>query len=282
MPVRLGLGIPTTIGPPTAPELSRWCLEAEQRGASTLSCIDRLNYPSLDALLALAAAAAVTRRVRLLASVVVAPLRGNGELLRKQIINLDQFSGGRFDVGLGVGRRADDYVCSDVEFETRGKQFDAQLDRFFRLPEPDRTPDLPCILFGGQGPATLRRIARWGGGWISAAGLGGLRSAIAFARQVQDAWAGADRPGNPRLIALAYGAVGERAADHARTHIHQYYGFLGAEGVERIVDQVIIGHEQLADARGRLTDAGFDELIVLPTSSSLDQLALLDGCAEHG
>jgi len=275
MPVRLGIGIPTTIGPPRAPELSRWCREAEERGASSLSCVDRLNYPNLDSFLALAAAAAVTHTVRLLATVVVAPLRGNGELLRKQLANLHHFSGRRFDVGLGVGRRDDDYVASDVDFSTRGKRFDAQLDRLFGTGE-DKSPELPCVMFGGQSPATLRRIARWGGGWVSAAGLGGLQSTIKFSQQVHEAWSSANRPGKPRLVALAYAAVGKQAATHARTHMQEYYGFLGTEGVDRLTRQVIKGHDQLTDARGRLADAGFDELIVLPTSDSLDQLALLD------
>ncbi|WP_028656177.1 LLM class flavin-dependent oxidoreductase [Nocardioides sp. J54] len=275
MVLRLGVGIPTTIGPPTAAEVTRWCAEAEARGASTLSCVDRLNYPSIDPLLALAAASAATSRVRLLASVVVAPLRGNGDLLRKQLGNLDRLSEGRFEVGLGVGRRDDDYTTSGVDFGSRGKLFDAQLDRLF-TPPASGVSDLPEVLFGGQGAATLRRITQWGGGWISAAGLGGLGPAIEFAREVEDCWLAAGRPGRPRMIALAYAAIGDKAETHARTHMQEYYGFLGPEGVDRLTGQVIKGPAQLADARGRLAEAGFDELILLPTASSLDQLDLLD------
>src|SRR4029450_1979857 len=67
----------------------------------------------VEPLAALAAAAAVTTRVRLVTMVVIGPLR-NTVLLAKQAASLDLLSGGRLTLGLAIGARADDYQALGV------------------------------------------------------------------------------------------------------------------------------------------------------------------------
>jgi alkanesulfonate monooxygenase SsuD/methylene tetrahydromethanopterin reductase-like flavin-dependent oxidoreductase (luciferase family) len=83
----------------------------------------------------------------------------------------------------------------------------------------------PQLVFGGLVPAALRRMARYGDGWILGAGVAdAFREGASAARQ---AWAQAGRDGVRRLLALGYFALGEGGADHARDCLGHYYAFAG-------------------------------------------------------
>src|SRR5438270_1832549 len=103
-----------------------WAMRAEAAGFSTLGTIDRIVYPNHEPLTALAYAAAVTERIGLLTSILIAPLRPNAALLAKQAASVEVLSGGRLTLGLAVGGRADDFDASGVDFHTRGATFDRQ------------------------------------------------------------------------------------------------------------------------------------------------------------
>ncbi len=61
---------------------------------------------------ALAAAAAVTERIRLTTDILLAPLHENTALFAKQAATIHHLSGGRLVLGLGIGARTDDYELS--------------------------------------------------------------------------------------------------------------------------------------------------------------------------
>ena len=105
----IGIGLPSTIPGAGRDEVLEWARRAEARGFSTLGTIDRIVYPGHEPLIALAAAAAVTERIRLATTILLAPTRGNGALLAKQAASLDALSGGRLVLGVAVGRREDDF-----------------------------------------------------------------------------------------------------------------------------------------------------------------------------
>ena len=99
---------------------------------SSLAVLDRVVLPVHEPLMALAATVGVTRRIRLLASVVIAPTRET-TLLARQAASLDALSGGRFSLGVGVGVRRDDYLATGQAFERRGRRLDEQLAILRRL-----------------------------------------------------------------------------------------------------------------------------------------------------
>ena len=82
--MEVGIGLPTTIRGATPQQLLEWARRADARGFSSLGTIDRIVYDNYEPLVALAAAAAVTERIRLATTILIAPYRANGALLAKQ------------------------------------------------------------------------------------------------------------------------------------------------------------------------------------------------------
>ena len=110
----IGIGLPTTIAGTTGEQVVEWARRADRAGFSSLGTIDRLVYDNYEPLIALAGAAGATERIRLLTSVLLAPLRTNAALLAKQAASLQQLSNDRLVLGMGVGGRDDDFDASGV------------------------------------------------------------------------------------------------------------------------------------------------------------------------
>src|SRR5215218_5826460 len=124
----VGIGLPATIAGVERDELLEWARRADVRGFSSLGTIDRLVYGNYEPLIALAAAAAVTERIRLATTILIAPFRANGALVAKQAASLDVIANGRLVFGVAVGGREDDYAASGVGFHRRGRTMDEMLE----------------------------------------------------------------------------------------------------------------------------------------------------------
>src|SRR5919202_1214130 len=150
--MEIGIGLPNATHGVRGPELVAWAREAEQAGFSCLGTIDRIAYENYEPLVALAAAAAVTERIRLVTSIVLAPLRTNTALFAKQTASVDGLSEGRRVLGLAVGAREDDYATSGVDYRTRGRAFDRQLDELRAFWEGDYVGPkaAPTVVLGGS------------------------------------------------------------------------------------------------------------------------------------
>src|SRR3954469_14215297 len=108
--MELGIGLPNTVPGTTGDQLTDWARAAEDAGFSSLGTIDRIVYGNYEPLIALAAAAAVTERIRLGETVMLGPLPGNPTLVGKQILSLAALAGGgRAVLGIAIGGREDDY-----------------------------------------------------------------------------------------------------------------------------------------------------------------------------
>jgi alkanesulfonate monooxygenase SsuD/methylene tetrahydromethanopterin reductase-like flavin-dependent oxidoreductase (luciferase family) len=272
--MEVGIGLPSTIPGVTGDQLVEWARRAEARGFSSLGTIDRVAYGNYEPLLALAAAAAVTERIRLTTSILIAPVRANGALLAKQAATVDHLSGGRLVFGVAVGGREDDYAVSHVDFHSRGKIFDEMLAEWEQIWAGDEIgPDAkPSLILGGSADVAFERAARYGDGWIM--GGGAPDQFAAGAEKLAAAWEKAGRDGTPRTMALAYFALGDKAEDDAKAYLGDYYSFLG-DYAGQIVASAATDAETVQQYVNAFSDAGCDELILFPSNPDPDQVDLL-------
>jgi probable F420-dependent oxidoreductase len=138
----------------------------------------------LEPMVTLSYLAARTRTVRLGTAMLLLPQR-NPVYTAKEVSSLDWLSGGRVDLGIGVGWLKEEFDALNVPWSNRGARTDEYLDILHTLwcddtseyhgatydlppcemfPKPLQTPH-PPLHFGGETPAALRRVARSGQGW---------------------------------------------------------------------------------------------------------------------
>jgi probable F420-dependent oxidoreductase len=146
------------------------------------------GHQTLDPFVALATAAAVTTRLRLLTYLTVAPYR-NPSLLAKAAASVDKVSDGRFILGMGTGYQKSEFFALGVDFEERNVLLDEVLDVLpmhwsgepfsyrgahfeardvIARPRPVQDP-IP-IWLGGNARRTLRRVAERCQGWMPLVG----------------------------------------------------------------------------------------------------------------
>jgi alkanesulfonate monooxygenase SsuD/methylene tetrahydromethanopterin reductase-like flavin-dependent oxidoreductase (luciferase family) len=278
--VEIGIGLPNAVRGVARDGIVDWARRAEAAGFSSLGTIDRIAYPNYESLIALAAAAAVTERIRLVTDILIAPLRASTALLAKQSATIDHLSGGRVVLGLAPGGREDDYTLSGLDFHRRGRTFDEQLEALPRLwagegglgPAPASPGGRPGLLIGGNNDKAFARAARHGDGW-TAGGAG--PEAFGQAREaVRAAWRDAGRDGEPRTMALFYFALGDDPEGAARASLGDYYSFLG-EYADMVVQGAVKDADGLRATLAAYEEAGADEVICFPASADPAQVDLL-------
>ena len=143
------------------------------------------NTPAFDALMSLAAIAAVTEKVRLGTNVYNIGLR-HSFVTARAIATLDVISRGRVEFGIGASWLEEEWEVTGLDFSTRGRRVDETIDICRRLwtddvvehhgeffdfapvmfnPKPVQQPQ-PSLLIGGDGAAAKRRAALVGDGWL--------------------------------------------------------------------------------------------------------------------
>jgi alkanesulfonate monooxygenase SsuD/methylene tetrahydromethanopterin reductase-like flavin-dependent oxidoreductase (luciferase family) len=280
----IGLALPTSVQGTSGAEVLAWAVEGEQAGFSSLAVLDRLVFDSYECLTALAAAAAVTERVRLATAIMIAPLRISTALLAKQVASVDRLSHGRLTLGLAVGGRPDDFGAAGAEFGGRGDRLDRQIAEMRLIWAGERrgiagpigpmptSPAGPPLILGGHSPRAIARAARLADGWIS--GGGGPGSFARGAAELRVAWDAVGRQGRPRLMALAYFALGDDARATAERYIDGYYGFVPPYA-RMVAEHAAIDERGVAAAVAAFRAAGCDEVVFVPCSSGTEQVRLL-------
>jgi alkanesulfonate monooxygenase SsuD/methylene tetrahydromethanopterin reductase-like flavin-dependent oxidoreductase (luciferase family) len=268
--MKIGIGLPNNVVGAPGPLMMDWARRAEHRGFESVTTIDRLVYPSLDSIVALALAAGATTDLALVTNVLLAPLYPPA-ILAKQLETLALAAGDRLTVGLAVGARADDYLAAGVDFDRRGRLLDEEVtamrEAWRGAPEPGHIP----LLFGGTSKATLRRAATVGDGWAAGA-LRDYKGQSEFAGRVRAAWREAGRAGTPQTHASVNVAIGdEHVAESGRNHLAHYYGFK-PEYAKLNVDDIITSSRDARDTVRAYSDLGFDRLLFHPAVASLDQV----------
>ncbi len=140
----------------------------------------------LEPLTTLSVLAGMTTRIRLGTNILIAALR-RPVVLAKSAATLDVLSGGRLDLGVGVGWQREEYESAGLAFEDRGRLLDHTLevcqalwrqervsyasdelafDAIHQMPKPTQPGGVPLWVSGRVNPRVVRRLARFGSGWI--------------------------------------------------------------------------------------------------------------------
>jgi probable F420-dependent oxidoreductase len=140
----------------------------------------------LEPLTTLAVIAGQTTRVRLGTQILLAALR-RPVILAKSAATLDVLSGGRLDLGVGVGWQKAEYEAAGLPFERRGKLLDHTLevvqtlwreqrasyaspeltfDGIHQMPKPLQDGGVPIWISGTIRDTTVRRLVQFGTRWI--------------------------------------------------------------------------------------------------------------------
>lgn len=277
----IGIALPNQVRNVAPGILPKWAVAAEDAGFSTLGTIGRFAYPGVSDTVALTTAAAVTSRIGLLSHVLLAPV-WPPQLLAKEAAGIDGVSGGRLTLGIGIGGREDDFVAEGFPMRGLGKRLDHDLEVYRSIwngepvgasvnpAVPAGTREVP-MLFGGFADAALERMAREGAGYVA----GTIPSAMAAGLfdRARAAWKDGGRDGSPKLVALAYYALGD--ADKGRAGAQDYYSFAGEEFAAGVAGTLAGSPDEVKAVAAAFSDIGADELIFCPGVADLDEVARL-------
>jgi alkanesulfonate monooxygenase SsuD/methylene tetrahydromethanopterin reductase-like flavin-dependent oxidoreductase (luciferase family) len=174
--VRLGVNVPN-FGPGTNPDvLRRWALTVEGLGFDLLMVSDHIavtpdvaeQYPApfYEPFTTLSWLAGLTRGIRLGTTVLIVPYR-HPLLVARMAANLNDLSGGRLVLGVGVGWAREEFGALGVPFRDRGRLTDEHLLAIRAAWQDDtdyRSGHIP-LWIGGNSDAALRRAVRLGDAW---------------------------------------------------------------------------------------------------------------------
>ena len=193
--MRFGFVLPNNVGVEDPHEVVDLGVRAEELGFDSVwvnhhilhvgYVKERLDTkPYQDALITLTWLASQTTKIQIGTSVLVMPYL-HPMSLAKQLATLDQLSNGRLVVGLGAGSLPEENEALGVPYKSRGRYCNEFLEvlkklwteeeasfngEFFSFdnisayPKPQQQPH-PLIVIGGNRPAALKRLARFGDGW---------------------------------------------------------------------------------------------------------------------
>jgi probable F420-dependent oxidoreductase len=239
--MRIGFGAPVAGAWATPLYLGSFAERAEALGYASLWSFQRLLVPEgsgmepvyrsvLDPMVALGYLAARTSRIRLGVAVVNLPFVSPA-VLAKQAATVDVLSGGRLDLGLGIGWMPEEFAATGASTARRGARTEEYLavlrtlwadevssfgGEFYTIPagrqdpRPVQRPG-PPVLLGGMSRPAIERAGRIADGWItsSRADLSKISEAVGTIKEAAAA-AGRD-PGTLRIVCRGAVLAGEEA-----------------------------------------------------------------------
>ena len=248
------------------------------------------SKPVISPLELLAYAAACTERIRLGCAVFVTPLR-NPVHLAKSITSLDQLSGGRIDVGVGIGGQNQPFAAFDSSPEHLVTRFTEGLDLMKRLwtepsvtfggqfwqlenapmePKPVQRPH-PPMWFGANHPKAVHRAVKLGDGFIGAGSSTTARfvDLVKIAREAMEELDRADF----KIAKRVYVAV-EDNVDRARTRVGEVLDSFYNRGDITSVAVYGPAHDVVRGLR-EVADAGAETIVLNPMFDEYEQVERL-------
>ncbi len=265
--------------------LRAWCRAIDDGPFATLSCGERITGPTVEMATTLAAAAALTERVRIVPTLYVLPMH-SAVKAAKEIATLDVLSGGRVTVTVGVGGRAGDYQAVGASFEKRHPRMDDQVAEMRRIwrgepplpgldpvgPRPVQTGG-PPIHAGVMGPKATRRAAAWADGVYLWSGNGVKAEIAHFLAMVDAAWEDAGRSEAPRRVAGFWYSLSDGAPERLRGYVYDYIKVLGEDAARAMSAGVDRNRpDAVRESLDAMEELGCDECFLVPATADLAEV----------
>jgi probable F420-dependent oxidoreductase len=140
----------------------------------------------LEPIATIAHLTALTSRTRFATNILIAALR-RPVVLAKAAATIDVLSGGRLDIGVGVGWQREEYEAAGLSFDGRGRLLNHTIEvcqalwrnqtasyqstelsfsDIHQMPKPLQPDGVPIWVSGTVNPRSMDRLARYGSGWI--------------------------------------------------------------------------------------------------------------------
>lgn len=318
--MRFGLMLPSysfaDLSYEKAGRLREFAVRAEAMGFETLWVAEHLltarglyGTAWLSPLETLAFAAGATTRIKIATGILIPPIR-NPVFMAKEIASLHMLSGGRFELGVGVGWDAQEFRVAGVKLSERGGRTDEILDifaklwrgepvthkgRYYRFDDVAIDPPLhqppPIWVAGGSKVKTdlspdpetiaatvLERICRRADGWLARA-AGSNESVIADWAQITRRLGEIGRDRKSIVFGhlnFAHIVPTDDRAAALKIQRPLYERIMGTHrSFEHLQKCYLMGTG--ADMRTRvaeLADAGLEYLVLSPLDYDLEQLEL--------
>ena len=295
--VRWGIAVPQVFldGLVDMSLISRWAQRAEQLGYHSLWVQEQIvgDVPILEPVNLLSYLAAITEKVKLGTSVMVAPLR-NPVQLAKSLASLDHMSAGRLIVGLGLGGQQNDVAPFGIAPDRRVRRYVEIMEvmkalwtqpeahyggQFWQLegtqmePKPVQKPHPPLWL-GARHANALRRAVRHADGWMGAGSsttesfIEGVGRTRMFLEE-----AGRD-PSTFTISKRVYVAV-DKDEKRAEGRLREWFGqrYKNADMASQV--SVWGSAAKCADKLGEITEAGVELVLLNPAYDHMEQLEAL-------
>jgi alkanesulfonate monooxygenase SsuD/methylene tetrahydromethanopterin reductase-like flavin-dependent oxidoreductase (luciferase family) len=284
--INLGMTLPTML-PHGRQEVLGWCRVIDQGPWSSLAVPERVTFSSHSLTVQLAAAAALTERVRLWSTLVVLPAH-NAVQVAKDMASIDRLSDGRLTLAVGVGGREHDYRALGASFARRWQRMDDQIEEMQRIwageppfdgAAPVGPPPLqaggPPLVAGVMGPKALARAARWASGVDDGSAIAAIDAGALAAQRarVVAAWSAAGRQETPTFSTSLWYGLGPQAKEQLGQYVFEYMKIFGETFARQFVSSANVHSPQaLREAVDNAQAAGCDELFLVPTSADPDEL----------
>jgi alkanesulfonate monooxygenase SsuD/methylene tetrahydromethanopterin reductase-like flavin-dependent oxidoreductase (luciferase family) len=282
----IAMTLPTML-PHGRRELLAWCRNVDEGPWSSLAVPERVTYTSHALTVQLAAAAALTERVRLWTTLIVLPAH-NAVQVAKDMASVDQVCDGRLTLAVGVGGREQDYRAIGGDFTNRWARMDAQVAEMRRIwdqrppfegSDPVGPPPVqaggPPLVAGVVGPKAMARAAQWAVGVDDPSAIIEVQGdALAAQREkVVAAWKEAGRNDQPHFSTSLWYALGPDARHQLGEYVYDYLKIFD-EGYARTMADTAPVHtpEALRQSVAAARDVGCDELFLVPTTTDPAEL----------
>jgi alkanesulfonate monooxygenase SsuD/methylene tetrahydromethanopterin reductase-like flavin-dependent oxidoreductase (luciferase family) len=284
--MQISMTLPTML-PHGRTELLGWCQAVDTGPWASLAVPERVTYTSHALVPQLAAAAALTERVRLWTTIVILPAHPAVQVA-KDMASVDQIADGRLTVGVGVGGREHDYQAIEASFARRWQRMDDAVATMRRIwagqapfegADPVGPPPVqaggPPLVAGVMGPKALARAAKWAVGVDDATTVTNV-DGDAFAgniARIRQAWKDAGRSEQPHISASLWYALGDGAAERLHAYAFNYLKIFTPEVATMMADSCTASTpEALRRNLEAAEAAGCEEMFLVPTTTDVTEL----------